>query len=115
MNKIEERQEAMRIRQRARKPVDCVVVERNEATLSPTKQPRSTTVETPPIVRPWPRLLTIELAADYVGVSRSTIDEWVAEGKLHPFPLPGIRGRPRLEKIVFEKRELERFLGLRPE
>lgn len=26
-----------------------------------------------PIVRPWPPLLTVDLAADYAGVSRATI------------------------------------------
>jgi hypothetical protein len=79
---------------------------------APTAEPR---IAKPIVLRPWPRLLTAELAADYAGVSRSTIDEWVSEGKLHPHPLPGIRGRRTLEKIVFEKSELERFLGLRPE
>ena len=68
-----------------------------------------------PIIRPWPRLLNIETAADYVGVSRGTIREWYESGKLQPHPLPGIRGRQSLDKIVFEKTQLDRFVGLRPE
>lgn len=116
---IEDRQANMRERQKAKRPA---VAKELPITLGLSTPPepnfngmRESRIAKPIVVRPWPRLLTIELAADYVGVSRSTIDEWVAEGKLHPHPLPGIRGRRHLEKIVFEKRELERFLGLRPE
>lgn len=71
--------------------------------------------ETTVVVRPWPRLLTIDVAADYLGVSAGTIKEWLADGKIRPHPLPGIRGRDQLEKIVFERSILDRFVGLRPE
>ncbi len=67
------------------------------------------------IARPWPRLLTIELAADYVGVSRRTVEEWLEDGRLKSHELPGIRGRKTLDKIVIERTQLDRFVGLRPE
>ncbi len=67
------------------------------------------------IIRPWPRLLNMELAADYIGVKATTIREWLQEGKLRPHPLPGIRGRDRLDRIVFERSQLDRFVGLKPE
>ena len=67
------------------------------------------------IFRPWPRLLDLETAANYLGVSQSTVRAWLDEGKIRPHPLPGIRGRHSLEKIVFERAELDRFVGLRPE
>lgn len=69
----------------------------------------------PAVVRPWPRLLDFDTAADYCGVSRGTIKEWYASGRLKAHPLPGIRGRDELEKIVFERSQLDRFVGLRPE
>jgi hypothetical protein len=64
------------------------------------------------IQRPWPRLLSIEVAADYAGVSPGVIKEWYAEGKINSHPLPGIRGRKHLEKLVFERSEFDRFLGV---
>jgi excisionase family DNA binding protein len=66
------------------------------------------------ILRPWPPLLTLDGAADYVGVSRRVIEAWLKEGKLQPHELPGIRGRDRLEKTVIERGELERLVGIRP-
>lgn len=67
------------------------------------------------ILRPWPRLLSIEVAADYLSVGRGTILLWHAEGKLRAHELPGIRGRQALDKIVFERSQLDRFVGLKPE
>lgn len=112
---IEERQAAMRERHLAAKlrlPVStakAVLADIPPDVIEP--RPKKTTF----IVRPWPALLTIDVAADYAGVSRTTINEWMAEGKIRPHVLPGIRGRRDLEKIVFERSQFERFLGLRPE
>lgn len=64
------------------------------------------------IARPWPALLTVELAADYLSVSVTTIREWLADGKLEPHPLPGIRGRRSLDRIVFRLEEVERCAGI---
>lgn len=113
---IEERQAEMRARQLAsRKPSERVVAIAAKHPDIPVALAELPVEPKLIVVRPWPRLLTIELAADYAGVSRSTINEWMAEGKLRPYPLPGIRGRQSLDKIVFERSVLDRFLGLRPE
>lgn len=53
----------------------------------------------PAIQRPWPRLLSRELAADYVGLGVSTIDG------LDGFPEPKQVGRRRLYDI----RDLDRW------
>lgn len=59
-----------------------------------------------------PALFNVDMAAHYLGVSKATIKEWLSEGRLQPYPLPGIRGRHRLDKTVFVKEELERCVGL---
>lgn len=64
------------------------------------------------IVRPWPRLLTVQLTADYLGVSAGMVREWLQEGQLRPHALPGIRGRDRCEKVLFRREDLDRFAGL---
>lgn len=64
------------------------------------------------IARPWPALLDVERAADYLSVSIATIKEWMTAGKLKAHPLPGIRGRRSLEKIVFTREEIERCAGI---
>lgn len=54
----------------------------------------------PAVQRPWPRLLSRELAADYVGLGVSTLDAGVPG-----FPAPIQVGRRRLYDI----RDLDRW------
>jgi hypothetical protein len=119
-DRLNERQEAMRARQEARlsrihhwppvKHEPPPPPARLDEADPPQPAPRETI-----IVRPWPPLLDMAMAADYAGVSRTTIKEWHQSGQLRAHVLPGIRGRRDLDKIVFERRMLDKFLGLRSE
>jgi hypothetical protein len=129
-DRLSERQEAMRERQEARlertrlwPPVKRApppvpdrpgLRSRFVPSTEEEKQDRPVPRETF-IVRPWPPLLDIDMAAAYAGVSRTTIKEWHQSGQLRAHVLPGIRGRRDLDKVVFERRALDRFLGLRSE
>jgi hypothetical protein len=66
-------------------------------------------------LRPWPRLMDIDTAADYLSLSRRILEQYVAEGQIVPQELPGVLGRKKLDKILFDRVVLDRFAKVRPE
>ena len=62
------------------------------------------------------RVFDADAAADYLSVSTWTIRDWTAAGYLHPLRLPGRpprdgeRPRQRFRRLLFDKRELDRFV-----
>ena len=75
----------------------------------------------PPVTRPperavaevWPiqpRLLGLQDAARYVGVSTWTIRAYLADGRLRRVRLPGPGGGEPLERILLDREELDRLV-----
>ena len=62
------------------------------------------------------RVYDADAAGDYLSVSTWTIRDWVAAGLLVPLTLParpprdGERPRQRFRRLLFDKRELDRFV-----
>lgn len=72
----------------------------------------------------WPRLMSLEIAADYLSLSKRTLEDWVREGLLHPVPMPGAAIRRngnvvapakarRIAKILIDREDLDRFIETR--
>ena len=65
---------------------------------------------------PVPRGLSVAEAADYLGVSKWTVFDYLAAGYIRALDLPALRPRSgdrpkrRLRRIVIDRRELDRFL-----
>jgi hypothetical protein len=117
---LPERQAAMRERRAATSAADRMggwppVKREPPAPSAAVQQPAVITPASPIVLRPWPPLMGIDMAAEYAGVSRTTVKEWHLAGQLRSHTLPGIRGRRDLDKVVFERRVLDRFLGLKSE
>ncbi|HXH20481.1 MAG TPA: helix-turn-helix domain-containing protein, partial [Dehalococcoidia bacterium] len=55
----------------------------------------------------WPRLLSLEAAAEYLSVSAWTVRQWVAAGVLRPVILPPIERRRRrregLRRVLLDR------------
>jgi hypothetical protein len=64
----------------------------------------------------WPRLVDDHGAAEYLGVSRWSVRDWVAAGKLPVVTLPatrpreGERHREALRRILFDLQNLDTFV-----
>lgn len=64
----------------------------------------------------WPRLMTVELAAVYLSMSRDSFERLVAAGALTPLrpfdsiPLPGRQERKRPSDPRFDREHLDAFV-----
>ena len=78
------------------------------------------------VLHAWPRLLDVHLAAAYLGLSASTVRDYVHAGLLQPVGLPGSRlrhskatiARPQdrnLVKLLFDRKDLDLFVDQRKE
>ena len=80
-----------------------------------TKTNPTVTENSPPPAR-WPRLLDDRGAAEYLGVSRWTIRDWIAAGRLRPVPLPplaareGERQQDALKRVLLNRYSLDEFV-----
>ncbi len=70
-------------------------------TSQPEEPPRAGTPQNGMVLTSWPRLLSVELAAQYLSVSAKTI-------RNHRYRLPGLRKWGN--KIVFDRHALDRML-----
>lgn len=58
-----------------------------------------------------PKVFTIDAAAHYLGVSKRTVEEWIANNVLKTHRLPGTQGDEEfLKKTHILKRELDRLI-----
>jgi hypothetical protein len=72
----------------------------------------------------WPRLMSLAIAADYLSLSKRTLEDWVHEGLLQPVPMPGAAIRKngnivahakarRIAKILIDRADLDLLIDQR--
>ena len=64
----------------------------------------------PPIFARWPALLSDREAADYLGVSRSLVREWLAEGRISRVLLPHPSGYGYVKRTLISREDLDSFI-----
>lgn len=60
-----------------------------------------------------PEVLTIDGAAFYLGVSKSTVEDYISNGQIHTFRLPASQKDKEgeyLKRTLIRKGELDRFI-----
>jgi hypothetical protein len=59
-----------------------------------------------PIIRPWPRLLSIDDAAEFIGLSPGTLRNRLCRRAADPFP---VRPKRQGRRVVFDIKDLEKY------
>ena len=58
-----------------------------------------------------PELFTIDAAAHYLGVSKSSVEKYITKQMLHTYRLPALNGgREYMERILIRRAELDKFI-----
>lgn len=58
-----------------------------------------------------PEVFSVEAAAHYLGVSKSTVEDYIRTGQLHTFRLPAVQKEGEyLKRTLIRKGELDRFI-----
>ena len=74
---------------------------------------------TSPLGRVPPRLLNLEAAADYLGISYWSVRDYVLQGLIPTIdlppkrPRPGDRPRTQLRRVLVDREDLDRFIDSR--
>ena len=64
-----------------------------------------------------PLLFSIESAANYLGVSKRTVEQYIHDGQIRTYRLPAVGAQAEnlglyLKKTLIHRSELERFVNL---
>jgi hypothetical protein len=64
-----------------------------------------------PKIYPWPRLLDVELAAEYLSISPKTIRNGLSKNAVKPFP---VRPKKYGKRVLFDISDLDAYVDSLP-